>query len=135
VANETALLAVQAAVFNTLNGDTALSALAGVHDHVPEGETYPYVVVGEGVETPDNTHDNFGSRVAATLHIWSHYRGYAEALQILGHLMRLLDHQDLEVLGRGFVACRHDQTVTMRDPDPDVRHVVVRFAFDTYQTL
>lgn len=134
--NETALLPVQAGIYSVLTGDAQLTALVGVDgvlDDVPEPKPYPYVVIGEAVETPDNVHGAFGSRVAATLHVWSEHRGYSEALDIAGHLMRLLDHQDVPIPDRGLIACRHEQTITMRDPDPDVRHVVVRFSFDTFQ--
>jgi hypothetical protein len=66
-----------------------------------------------------------------TLHIWSDYGGFAEALGIVRHLMRVIDHQPIAVPGRQLVYAHHEQTVTMRDPDPDVRHVSVRFAFET----
>lgn len=135
-ANDTALLALQGAVLARLLADLDLAELVGdrVYDEVPEGTPKPYISIGDAVETPDNELAAFGSRVAHSLHVWSAYGGYAESLGIVARLMRLLDHQPLTVPGRGVVAVRHEQTVTMRDPDPDVRHVVVRFAFDTYPT-
>lgn len=135
-ANTAALLSLQGAIRARLLGDSALAAeVAGrVYDEVPEGAPKPYLSIGDAVETPDNELAAFGSRVAHSVHVWSGYAGFAEALRIAGHLVRLLDHQPLTVPGRGLVAARHEQTITMRDPDPDVRHVVVRFAFDTYPT-
>lgn len=132
--NELALLPVQGAMFARIKADAVLNAAIGgrVYDEPPEGAAYPYVVLGDGVETPDNEVAAFASRVAATLHVWSAYRGFREALVIAGHLIRVLDRQPLVVEGRGVVAVRHEQTITLRDPDSDVRHVVVRFAVDTY---
>lgn len=134
--NGLALLPVQGAMFARIKADAALNTAIGgrVYDEVPENAVYPYVVLGEGVETPDNELAAYESRVAETLHVWSAYRGFAEALTIAGHLIRVFDHQPLAVPGRGLVAVRHEQTVTMRDPDSDVRHAVVRFAVDTYPT-
>lgn len=134
--NELALLPIQGAMFARIKADAVLNAAIGgrVYDEVPENAVYPYVVLGEGVETPDNELAAYESRVAATLHVWSAYRGFRESLIIAGHLIRLFDHQPLVVAGRGVVAVRHEQTVTLRDPDSDVRHVVVRFAIDTYPT-
>jgi hypothetical protein len=131
--NGLALLPVQGAMFARIKADAALNTAIGgrVYDDVPENAAYPYVVFGEGVETPDNEVAAYESRVAATLHVWSGYRGFREALVIAGHLIRVFDRQPLVVEGRDLIAVRHEQTITMRDPDSDVRHVVVRFAVVT----
>lgn len=131
--NSLALLPLQGAMFARIKADVPLNTAVGgrVYDEVPEAATYPYVVLGEGVETPDNEVAAFASRVAATLHVWSSYRGFREALDLAGHLIRLFDRQPLTVPGRNVVAVRHEQTITMRDPDSDVRHVVVRFGVET----
>lgn len=124
------LLPIQRAVFARLDAELTV----GVHDHVPEGAAYPYVVVGEGTATPDNVHGGFGHDTTITLHVWSTYHGTSEALGIAGELIGLLDHQPLVVDELTTVAVRHRQTVVMRDPDRDLRHVAVRFAINTEQT-
>lgn len=131
--NSLALLPVQGAMYARIRADATLNAAIGgrVYDEVPEGAVYPYVVIGDGVETPDNEVAAFASRVAATLHVWSAYRGFRQALDIADHLIRVFDRQPLAVPGRDLVAVRHEQTITLRDPDSDVRHVVVRFAVET----
>jgi hypothetical protein len=136
VANDSALLDLQGALWANLQADAALAVDVGdrIYDEVPEDAARPYVTLGEAVETPANDVAAFGSRIAATLHIWSDYGGFAEALGIARHLVRVLDHQQLLVPGRALVLAHHEQTITMRDPDPDVRHVAVRFAFETYPT-
>lgn len=136
MANSSALLPLQGAIYALLQGDPGLGLDIGdrVYDEVPESAARPYVTIGDAVETPANDVAAFGSRVVETLHVWSDYLGFAQALTVADHLIRLLDHQALEVPGRGLVYAHHEQTITLRDPDPDVRHVAVRFAFETYPT-
>jgi hypothetical protein len=130
--NTSALLAVQAAIYDVLTSDATLAAMAAVYDWVPEPASYPYVTLGEDIETPDNVLGDFGSRVSTTLHVWSRYRGFAEMKPIIARIMELLDHQDFTVEGRTLIVCRHEQTLTLRDPDPDVRHGTIRFSIETY---
>lgn len=130
--NTDVLAPLQQALYTRLTGDAALMAdVAGVHDQVPEQAAYPYIVIGEATATPQGAHDRYGRRSTVTLHIWSTYHGFSEALGVLDHLVRLLDHQALPIAGHHTVAVRHAQTVTMRDPDADLRHVAVRFAVET----
>lgn len=125
---------LQVALHTVLTGDATLMArLAGdgIFEYVPEGQGFPYVVVGEAVETPDGAHDRFGADTVQTLHIWSAYHGWKEAQEIKGDLMRLLDHQELTITGHHTVAVRFMQAVSMRDSDQDLRHVAIRFAVVT----
>lgn len=126
--NADVLLPVQRALYARLTGLDL-----DVYDDVPEGAEFPYVVVGEATTVPDNTLTDFGHRSTVTAHVWSAYSGYSEALGIAGQLVAALDHQPLEVAGFDVIAVHHEQTVTMRDPDRDVRHVPVRFAIYTEQ--
>lgn len=135
--NTDVLWPIQVGIRAALVADGTLDGrITGVFDHVPEKQAYPYVVVGEATETPLGAHDRFGARATVTLHIWSTYHGFQEALQVRADLMRLLDHQPIDVGDHDLVAVRHAQTVTMRDPDADLRHVAVRFAIETeYQDV
>lgn len=119
---------VQKAVYARLSGDATLAGLvSGVFDEPPEDAAMPYVVVGEAVETPDDAHDRRGAEVAATVHVWSRYRGFAEALAILDAVDRLLDVPGgaarLAVDGWTKAFCRRESYQTLRDPEPGVRHV------------
>lgn len=133
--NADTLWPIQVAVRTRLLADTTLAGkVTGVLDHVPREQTRPYVVIGEATATPQGAHDRFGARSTITLHVWSDYHGYSQALSIVDDLLRVLDHQPLTIGGHHDVAVRFQQTVTMRDPDPDLRHVVVRFAIETEHT-
>lgn len=123
---------IQRTLYDVLTGDVDLTAvISGVYDHVPEEAAFPYIVIGEATAVSSGALDRWGRRSAVTLHIWSAYHGWAEALTIVDHLVRLLDEQALAVPGHEFVACRHEQTVTLRDPDADLRHVPCRFSIET----
>lgn len=128
------LTPLQSALYARLTGDTALMAqVVDVVDGAPEGTAYPYVVLGEVIETPNNALGEFGADSVITLHVWSKSDGYKEGLEIAGHLRRLLDHQPLTVAGHHVVSVRHEQTQTLRDPEPEVRHIPVRFRVTTEQ--
>lgn len=132
MANADVLAPIQQALYDVLTGDaTLMDDVEGVFDHVPDGTQFPYVTLGAATAIPRGAHDRYGRRVTETLHVWSAYHGWAEAQTIVGHLLRLLDHQTLTVTGHTFVSLRHEQTVSMQDPDDDLRHIAVRFAIET----
>jgi hypothetical protein len=125
-----AALPVQDAVLTTLKADTTLMGLVrGVFDWVEEGQDYPYIRIGEAIETPDNTHDSHGSNLVITLHVWSKYRGYAQALTIASRVRALLEHRPLTVAGHRHVATYYVSQQTITDPEPpgDIRHVPISF--------
>lgn len=127
---------VQAAYYARLTGDAALMDLiSGVFDYVPEDRPYPYVQIGEATEIPDNRHDGFGRETTQTLHVWSRYRGYAQALAIAARIVALLDHQRLSIAGLHHVATRFEFSQTLTDPEPpgDIRHIPMRFRTITEQ--
>jgi hypothetical protein len=128
--SDSALLPLQAAVRTALKADTQLRGLVqGVVDWVDEGQAYPYIVLGEAIETPDNSHDSHGSNTVITLHVWSKYRGYAQALTIAARVRALLEHQPLTIAGHRHVATYYVSQQTLTDPEPpgDIRHVPISF--------
>lgn len=130
------MLPVQQALYARLTGDAALMAtISGVYDFVPEDAAYPFVAIGEVVETPDNRHGGFGRQTAVTLHVWSQYRGYRQALTIGARITALLDHQPLTIPGLDWIATRYEFGQTLTDPEPpgDIRHLVLRYRVVTEQ--
>lgn len=125
----TAAWPLQVAFRSRMLADAGLTGVIAqrVYDEVPGDAAFPYVTVGDVVEVPDDAHDRQGLTATLTLHIWSRYRGYAEALMILGHLDRLFDRQPLAVDGFTDVSIAREWHQTLRDPDPQIRHVPVRF--------
>lgn len=141
------MLGVQGAMVALLRGDTALLAMVGamrgataspastVYDYVPEDVPYPFIVIGEAIETPDNRHGGFGRQTVPTLHVWDQYRGYARVLRVGARVTELLDHQPLNVPGLSHVATRFEFSQTLTDPEPpgDIRHLVLRYRVVTEQ--
>lgn len=127
---------IQTAIYTRLTGDATLLALAtgGVHDWVPEGTNKPYVHIGETIATPRNAHDRFGRRAVTTIHVWSTEHGFSEVNTIKSRITELLDHQPLTVTGHDVVMCHFEFEQNLNDPDPEIRHGVIRFAITTEET-
>jgi hypothetical protein len=130
----TPLAPIQQAVYDLLTGDTTLTGLVvGVFDEVPEGTAYPYVTLGEAIEQPDGAHDRFGRQTVLTLHVWTNTRGFTDGEAIASRLISLLDHQPLTIDGHHHVVTRYEFSQTLRDPEPHVRHIPIRFRVITEQ--
>lgn len=130
----TPLLPIQVALYSRLSTDETLRSLVtGVLDEVPEQQAHPYVVIGESWESTRNSHDGFGREVVTSVHVWSRFRGFSQALTITDRIITLVDHQELPIPGHTVISTRHEFTQTLRDPDPEIRHVVARFRITTEQ--
>ncbi|MFD6421707.1 DUF3168 domain-containing protein [Streptomyces sp. NPDC060198] len=130
------MLPIQRAVYAVLTGDEPLGALiAGVYDYLPETADYPFVVIGEAIETPDNSHDRYGRQTVITLHVWTQARGHTEGLTVAARVTALLDHRPLVLDGLDHVSTRHEYSQTLTDPEPpgNIRHVVLRYRVITEQ--
>lgn len=142
--------AIQAALVSRLRGDTALAAMIAkvkgqspptpaVVDRVPEGQEMPYVRVGDHLSTPDNTHTTAGRRVTETLHVWTRERSMGPGQKIATRIGELLDHQVaafdalLRPNGHRCVSIRLTFDQALDDPDPEIRHHVLRFIIETAQ--
>ena len=123
---------LQKQMFTALNGNIS----AAVYDNVPENVTKPWVTIGEATGIPDNWHGGFGWDITVTVHVWTKSRGFKSALDIAAEVIAIFDHQ-LESLAMGaswsVVSIRFQQIQTLRDPDPEIRHVPVQFGIVIHQ--
>ncbi|WP_239647188.1 DUF3168 domain-containing protein [Nocardiopsis salina] len=129
---------IQSALYQRLTAEDA-DLGAAVYDYVPEptAASWPYVTIGEAIETPANAHTFIGRDTTVNLHVWSKYRGFAEANAVANRVTALLDHRpaDLDVGdGQYVTSLRFEFGQTLRDENPDIRHVVTRFRIRTAQT-
>jgi hypothetical protein len=137
---------LQKVLFARLNGDATLAALLGasvsdvrIVDQPREGMPYPYVRIGDHLSIPDNDHTSFGREVTETLHVWTKKRGNASGQDIAARIVVLLDHQTetlsalLAVEGHKVVSIRAEFDQALTDPDPEIRHHVLRFRVATAQ--
>lgn len=129
------MAAIQAAVYTVLNGDTGTGGLrnstspmvAGVFDEVPEGQAFPYVVIGEQNETPFCTMAKDGSANVLMVNVWSQARGFKEAQAALNRINHLLAGTALTIAGYQHVGTVYEGADSLRDPDGITRHIAARY--------
>ena len=133
---------VQAALIAILGGDATMTTLLGagrILDDVPEGQPYPYVVVGDHLSIPDGSHTSYGREVTETIHVWTQKKGNKTGQDILARIDALLHNKPatmsaaLAAAGHRCVSIRNEFDQALRDPDPKLRHHVVRFRVITAQ--
>lgn len=141
--------AVQRAIVSIMKASTDLcDALAvtpggdprqAVYDGPPEGAAYPYVTAGEHLSISDNDLTSYGREGTETVHVWTEARSNARGQEISDIIIGLLDHQ-VAALSDALadddfrcVSVRHEFDQALRDPDPQIRHHVVRFRVCTVQ--
>lgn len=123
--------AVQKAVYGRLSSDSTLAGMVhGIYDmQVPDSVTprFPYVVIGEKNELPENRHDRLGRRISFSIHIFSRYRGTKEAAEIAARVTELLEGVSLPVDPPWhFITCFLSQSIVMEE-DVNQIHIVQRF--------
>jgi hypothetical protein len=96
-------LAVQQAIHAHLAADASLMAqVGGVYDAVPQGATYPYVVLDEQGMRSWNTTTTQGAEITLALHVFSREAGRKQLLLVLERLYALLHEAALSVSGQSF---------------------------------
>jgi hypothetical protein len=134
-------LAVQRAIVARLKADLTLtgsSLLNGskIYDgDAPETTPQPYVIVGDHLSTEANDHTSFGREITATLHVWTKTRSNVAGEDIANRINEILDHRprDLAVAGHRVVYIRLEFDQALADPDPQLRHHVLRYRIETAQ--
>lgn len=125
---------LQAQLYAALNGTIS----ASVYDNVQESASKPYVVIGEALGTPDYFHGGFGWDILLSIHVWTKSLGFKPAIAIANEIIALLDHQRdaLDMPSTwSIVSIRFVQFQTLRDPDPEIRHVPVQFRIVIHQEV
>lgn len=129
-----ALWAVQVAVYSVLAQDTTLQVLLGatvaspkVFDTPPENQEFPYVIIGDLYEVPDDTIGRTGKRVTVPLFAWSRAPTAKECADILNRLVELLDRVPLSITGWNHVHTDHMRSVAGRESDGATRRAAAEF--------
>lgn len=121
---------LQKTIFSKLNTDTTIknTLSATVHDHVPQGTAFPYIVIGEETMTDDeSTKDIDFNNFTLTIHVFSRNRGRKEAKNIMARIYELLHTQSLSVTGATHVNTRFEFSDIVREEDGLTYHGVQRF--------
>jgi hypothetical protein len=135
--SESSMGPVQAAVYAVLAADATLLALVdagAILDSVPEpNKLKKYLLIGESLETPQDTFGSYGREELLTLHVLvedtQDAGGWKRAKDIDARIIELLDGAELTVAGRAFVYCNFDHTQTLHDPP--WRHIATDFRIAT----
>lgn len=126
---------VQKAVYSTLKADsTFMNLIESLTDEPPTNETYPYVIIGDGTETPDDNHSTLGFETYLNLIIYTKPAGlgYYTATQILERMNTLLNTKRLTLDTLRMLLIVYDNSSKFRNKD--IRGINVRYKILTAQT-
>ena len=119
---------LQTAIYTALNVSAITTTLGcGVYDEVIEGNTYPFISLGEETTIDYSTMTAVGSETTINIHIWSQYKGSKQTKEILDKIHDLLHDINLTVTGFNLINLRFEYSDIMRDTDGVTRHGVMRF--------
>jgi len=121
---------LQKAIYSTLNGASLVgedSVAVSVYDDVPEGKTYPYVVIGEETSLNISTKTVDAHEHTLTIHVWSQYRGRKEIKEIMEQIYTALHDSAITVSGASLVNLKQEFEQTLLEGDGITRHGVIRF--------
>jgi hypothetical protein len=127
--------ALQSSIYTALNVSAITTTLAcGVYDEVVEGNSYPFITLGEETAIDYSTNNLVGAETTINIHIWSRYKGSKQTKQIMDKVHDLLHDVSLTVSGVNLINLRFEYSDIMRDPDGITRHGVMRFRAITLGT-
>jgi len=122
------LLAVQKAVYELLTGDAELMAMiTGVFDHVPKGQAFPYVRIGEATEVPWNDFGRPGSQLTINVHAFDNAAEVARLLGIGTAVQGITDGADPTIIGSSLVDIAFEFNQVLYDSDSATNHMAMRF--------
>lgn len=126
---------IQTAVYSRLSGDTTLVTTLGaqVYDKVPDSAAFPYVVIGDDTETPNDTMGKTGRDTTLTIHTWSQYPGKKQTKEIQDRVDELLDRWTPTVAGWSATQMLQEFRESFMDPDGVTRHGVSRYRIHTHE--
>ena len=119
---------LQSAIYTALNVSAITDTLScGVFDEVIEGDTYPFIALGEETAIDYSTKDLDGGEFTINIHVWSQYKGAKQTKEIMDRIHDLLHDSSLSVSGFNLINLRFEFSDILRDPDGVTRHGVMRF--------
>ena len=86
---------LQSAIYSALNVTAITTTLScGVYDEVIEGNTYPFITLGEETTIDYSTKTETGGETTVNIHIWSRYKGSKQTKEIMATVSLSLSHLD-----------------------------------------
>lgn len=121
---------LQKAIFSTMDAATITGeggVSVSVYDDVPEGRSYPYIVIGEETSRNVSAKDRDAHEHTLTIHVWSQYRGRKEIKQIMEQIYTALHDSAITVSGASLVNIKQEFEQTLLEGDGITRHGIIRF--------
>jgi len=128
----TATLQLQEAIYAFLEADVFfLQHHCAIYDEVPENAAFPFLVLSDGMETPQDVFSEKGRLTIFNVHIWSMAKGTEELEVIFDHVDQLLHYNSAlpAMPGYALIYGKRDTMTAMRDSDGLTRHLVARYVF------
>jgi Protein of unknown function (DUF3168) len=122
---------VQTALYEAL---TSALAPVPVYDHVSVDQVYPYVTIGESIAGHSDTLGEQSIDIEITVHVWSRQSGFQECQQIMTQAKDALDRETFAVPEFQWVTTIWTYSQTLREPDGETRHGILRFQILTFQS-
>lgn len=120
---------VQKVLVAQLKADSTFMNLIGnrIYDEPNTNEQYPYVIVGDTIETTDNSlsFNGYDTSISFTIKTKPGGLGFYTAKQILEEMNRILNMKKFAMTGFVMNICKFDNMVT--DRDGDIRSILVRY--------
>jgi hypothetical protein len=126
---------LQAIVYSTLNGDSALDGIVGnnkIFDNVPQDTGYPYVVIGNESAINRGTKNLDGNEYTIDIEVWSQYRGKKEIKEAMERIYNLFHDADYSVSGADMVISQVRNVITLTENDGITRHGVITLSVIVY---
>ena len=122
---------LQQAIYAAIAASTDLQALIGdpprLFDFVPRESVFPYVVIGDGIQSDWSTATEDGTEHQLTINAWSRSTGHKEAKAIAEIIRVTLNNAALSVSGATLIDIRHLATDFARQPDGQTYRASLRF--------
>ena len=128
--------AVLQAVHDKLTGDATLTALvpaARIYTVVPQASDsgsdadFPYIVIHEGVATPEDTKSNYGGLVMQQVSIFDRSESRLAIEAIASEVWTVLHDETLIIAGADHVFTFLDSSQSIRDPDGKTQQIAQTF--------
>ena len=127
---------LQKAIYQILAASLPLASIVGarIYDEVPQGASFPYIVIGDDDLKPWDLDCKLGFEALITIHAFSRYKGRKEAKEIGAKIYDLLHNASIVTDNFTSAVCVSDMQTTIVEGDGVTRHLVARFRADFLKT-
>ena len=126
---------VQKALYDAMIADTTLTTMISsiIADEPKTDQDYPYIVLGDMTEIPDNRHRRLGYEITHTLHIHTkpYGLGFYTVEQILTRINTVLNMKRFTMATYHMLVCKFENAMTERDGDKRIVSARYRIIVDS----